>query len=1276
MESEISDQEKEEVTPSSPALCEIAPERDGIALLEAFSEETAQRNAPRWFQDHLDESKCLLPLASGQPPAKAPGESGHLYYTINLDGCVTEALLDHGATHSFVLQPWAARSQLPISPLKNMTALSFFAGPTRMAVTHVYRAKRVSVAKREVPFTFLVIPNAPADVVLGLDFIRRQRLLYDPISDYIFSLPRTVRRSIDPERAPLALGEGETERDAQLRSQDTPCLPKLFAAGPNVTAGLDANEQPETTMITVTGDTPEEVEQLEKFRASLPTDLLAVIDRNALLFSPPNREPPERLVKHEIRLLPDAVPVKRRAYPLSPPKLLEMNKQMEALVKNGWVEPSNSPWAAPILFVPKKGGAQRMCDDYRDLNAVTVDDSYPLPRIEVLLHRASSATVFSKLDLASGFHQIEVESASRPLTAFRLPEPVCGSSLWQWKVMPFGLRNAPATFQRAMAAALDGCEHCSVVYIDDILIFSTSEHEHLEHLECVFQKLLAHSYRARLMKCAFMQEEVEFLGHKLAKGGILAHPDKVKAVLQWPMPLTSIAQVRSFLGLVMWYRAFIPHLATIAAPLFDLTSPKRKFEWTEECAEAMRYLQHLLIEAPVLARWEWNLPTRLCSDASKVGLGAVLEQQHGEEWRPIAYWSRKLRDAETRYSATDLEWMAAVVPVTRVWYWLLESTPFTIRSDHKALERKLCKSCHDPPINDRQARWIESMAKFPYSFQWEKGSANKVADALSRSPAELNVVTVVYSLLAGLWQRLRLAVQDDTEYQRLLAQAQDAGSALSTWHGLVVDARGRVFVPQNDELRTIILVENHTTPLAGHFGAEKTQEMTERYWQWKGLARDVREYVRSCAVCQRNKHSTRAPAGALHPILARRPWQIVTLDFVSGLHPAVKTKNTQILVLVDKFSKYVCLESCAKEIDALETAQIFLRRVVRDFGVPQVVISDRGPQFSSEIWKRLLELMGSRVALATTHHPQSDGQSERMIQTLLRVLRSYAQTAADQWEILLPMMQFALNNAPAASGKYSPFQVLFGISPVQPTDLLVDDPDDRPGAWEWGDSRGALPWVRKWWKARRRVHDFIRHKLRETADLVQRRYDKSHRPLLLEEGDLVLLSVKSYDPRAQTRKHRSRYTGPYVVDRKVHDNAYRLSGLPPDVPPTQNVQFLRLFVPTPAKFSTRPDAQFACPVARGDHLEWEVEKIEAHRTTQRGLQYLVSWKGTPDKSWLQPRQLKHCQRLLHDYQRDNAISLDVWSDSASSLESDSSLEEEDESSSDSDTSTSHQRNNN
>ena len=233
-----------------------------------------------------------------------------------------------------------------------------------------------------------------------------------------------------------------------------------------------------------------------------------------------------------------------------------------------------------------------------------------------------------------------------------------------------------------------------------------------------------------------------------------------------------------------------------------------------------------------------------------MGVGAALEQQHQESWRPVAFWSRKLKDVETRYSATDLEWLAVVVPVTRVWHWMLEGVLFKILSDHKALGTKLMKGNHDPLLNDRQSRWVESLAPFSFSFEWIQGQDNTVADALSRYPVHGNSVTVLHALLAGLEHRLKLAARVDASYARLRTRAQNANSSYRLWRELVVDSQDRIMVPADPDIRTLLIAEAHDSPMAGYFGMDRTMELLQRKWCWKGMQRDVREYVKSCTSCQ------------------------------------------------------------------------------------------------------------------------------------------------------------------------------------------------------------------------------------------------------------------------------------------------------------------------------------------------------------------------------------------------------------------------------------------
>ena len=921
----------------------------GFSLFQACVQHTAAPNAPGWVKARLEEQEKRKKVGKPIYPLNNPKETGQLFYPVYVQGQLGKMLYDTGASHCFLDANWARQIGLTIRRVSGKATLHHFGGAAENAVKGVCHVDRLVLAGRRYAWKFLAISPAPAPVVLGLSFI----LVHQPKIDLrSFALwatePCVSPHLLAAETIGEEVGEGGSPSE-DLTPVFTPLTTPLTAQAITINSVLfnyqhaPFAQDDSLHLFSVTAATTQEEAALQQAYQEMSPGLRTLTEKYHSVFDPPDKEPPPRSTKHHIRLLAGAAPVKRRPYPLPPKKLEAMRDQIKELAQHGWIEPSVSPWGAPILFVPKKSGELRLCVDFRDLNAVTEDDSFPLPRIEVMLHRAASATIFSKLDLASGFHQIEVDGESRPLTAFRLPEAVEGSSLWQWKVMPFGLRNAPPTFQRAMSITLAGLDHCAIVYIDDILVYSNSEKEHLQHLEAVFSALTTERYHMRLNKCEFMKTEVEFLGHRLTPEGIQTQLEKVEAVKKWPVPFTTAKQAKSFLGVAVWYRVFIPHFSTLAAPLYDLTSTRKKFVWTEECARSVEALKQALSEAPVLARWERDLPTRIVTDASKVGLGAALEQRHGELWRPVAFWSRKLKDAETRYSATDLEWLAVVQPVTRVWHWMLEGQHFAILSDHKALETKLHKSCHDPPLNDRQSRWIESLTPFSYTFQWIQGQKNTVADALSRYPVQCNTVTVVHSLLAGLEHRIRLLAGTDQEYQRARRLAEAGSSSWKIWHGLVVDEKERVLVPGDPEVRTLLISEVHDAPMAGHFGMDKTLELLQRYWVWKDMRKDVREYVRSCISCQRIKHSTRKPPGNLHPIIARRPWQIVTMDFVGGLPPLSQSTSTQILVVVDKFSKYTILEPCPSNMTALDTAQAFIRRVVSSFGVPNVVISDRGP---------------------------------------------------------------------------------------------------------------------------------------------------------------------------------------------------------------------------------------------------------------------------------------------------------------------------------------------
>jgi hypothetical protein len=366
--------------------------------------------------------------------------------------------------------------------------------------------------------------------------------------------------------------------------------------------------------------------------------------------------PPDRDIEFAIELQHGTAPISKRPYRMPPAELAELKKQLQELLDKGFIRPSTSPWGCPALFV-KKDESLRMCVDYRPLNGVTIKNKYPLPRIDVLFDQLVGAKVFSKIDLRSGYHQIKICASDIPKTAFSTRY-----GLYEFLVMSFGLTNAPAYFMYLMNSVfMPDLDKFVVVFIDDILVYSKSEHEHTEHLHIVLQRLRDHRLYAKLSRCDFWLREIKFLGHTISQDGISVDPEKVQEVMDWKPP-TTVRQIRSFLGLAGYYRRFIPNISRIAKPMTELLKKGVKYDWSQKCEDAFHTLRRHLTTAPVLAQPDNTKPFEVYCDASDTGLGCVLMQDN----RVIAYASRALRPHEQKYPTHDLE-LAAVVHALKIW---------------------------------------------------------------------------------------------------------------------------------------------------------------------------------------------------------------------------------------------------------------------------------------------------------------------------------------------------------------------------------------------------------------------------------------------------------------------------------------------------------------------------------------------------------------------------------------------------------------------------------
>lgn len=410
----------------------------------------------------------------------------------------------------------------------------------------------------------------------------------------------------------------------------------------------------------------------------------------------------------------------------------EVARQLKNMQETGVVQPSNSPWASPVVMVRKKDGTHRFCVDYRDLNAVTRADTFPLPRIDDLLDQLGNSRYFSTLDLASGYWQIRVHPDSQEKTAFVTPQ-----GLYEFRVMPFGLTNAPAVFQRLMQRVLMGLnpsdgEDFVAVYIDDVLVFSHTLEEHLEHLRRVIDRLQQAGLKLKPTKCHFVREEVEYLGHLITPQGLKLNPKLVEAVREFPAP-QNLKQLRQFLGLSSYYRRFIPKFAKVAQPLHRLTKKDTAFEWDAACQEAFETLKRKLTKAPVLAYPSFDKDFALETDASIQGIGAVLSQQQSDgRLHPVAYASRALSPAESRYSITELETLAVVWAIT-YFHSYLYGHSVTVYTDHTAVKAVL----ETPNPSGKHARWwtrVYGKGVKEVKIVYRSGKTNLNADALSRTP--------------------------------------------------------------------------------------------------------------------------------------------------------------------------------------------------------------------------------------------------------------------------------------------------------------------------------------------------------------------------------------------------------------------------------------------------------------------------------------------------------------------------------------------------------------
>ncbi len=841
----------------------------------------------------------------------------------------------------------------------------------------------------------------------------------------------------------------------------------------------------------------------------------------------------------------------------------KIEEQIQDLLKHGKISKSKSPYRFPIVLDDKKDGGIRITVNYKKLNTYTVNNATPMHNANIILRLLPTGGVFSSLDLRSSFWQVALHPESRHLTAFD-----ANGVLYEWNVMPFGLKGSPSTYVMLMNEVLSGLiMKICFVYIDDIVIFSKNFEDHLKHLKVVFERLKEANLTVNLKKSTFAQDRLEYLGHIVSLDGLRKNPAKVRAIVEMPPPKDK-AGVKRLQGFLSWVITFAPHFSSLFQPISKLTKKDVKFIWKEEQQKSFEILKKILATDVVLQGLDYNYPIYIRTDASEFGIGFCMCQEIDGVERIVCYGSATLNDTQLLWTVCEKECWAIVYSIIKSKPFL-QGQKFTVYTDNIALTN--LKAYHDK--SRRLTNWSHFIERWGCDIVYTPAKRNWLADCLSRSPVEplknesdqLELPEERYfpifslTFVKSIIDEIRHKQRNDEECRSIVAELNKGKKASSLYqkYQFKDGILHRKIIPfqRIDEVKTDKTVKKdkevfevvpvvpeclkeevmrnfHEPPEFAHFGIKKTSYAIKQRFFWNNMNKDIKKYVRSCDICQCYKSENLKAKGLMGEVpIASSVFETIYIDFIGPL-PLSKNRNRFCIVLVDQLSGWVELKPMPCTTSKRVTD--FLEDCFCRFGVPKILLTDNASYFISKTMRNFLKDWNVKHKLSSAYHAQVN-RSERTNKDLVRMIASYIGDNHNEWDKYLQYFALALRTHINDTIKVAPSMLMLGRKFMLPIDRVLEQDGNKNYDEEAQNIIENLP------EHLKKLKEFVTQNIRESQLRNKAYYDVKHRPYEFNVGDFVLVRNNQLSNAANniSAKLLPKWIGPVKILRK-HDLSYIL----------------------------------------------------------------------------------------------------------------------------------------